>query len=92
MKIQQMLSNNLGLDSSAIQMERVHWMGQFHKGRKRRKIFLKLVRLKDRHHILSSTKKLKGTNIYINEDFSDLVQQRKRELLPNNENTTEGEL
>lgn len=82
MKIQQMLSNNLGLDSSTIEMERVHRIGQFHEGRKPRKIVVKLLRLKDRQRILSSTKKLKGTNIYINEDFSDLVQQRRRELLP----------
>lgn len=82
MKIQQMLLNNLGLDSSTIEMERVHRIGQFHEGRKPRKIVVKLLRFKDRQRILFSTKKLKGTNIYINEDFSDLVQQRRRELLP----------
>lgn len=81
-KIQQVLSENLGLDGTKIEIERAHRMGQFQEGRKQRKIVVKFLRFKDRQRILFSAKKLKGTNIYINEDFSDVVQQRRRELLP----------
>lgn len=31
---------------------------------------------------MSSAKKLKGTNIFINEDFSEALQLRRKELLP----------
>lgn len=81
-KIQQVLSENLGLDGTKIEIERAYRMGQFQEGRKQRKIVVKFLRFKDRQRILFSAKKLKGTNIYINEDFSDVVQQRRRELLP----------
>lgn len=81
-KIQQMLSEKLGLDGSNIEIEKVHRLGKFQEGRRPRKIIVKLLRFKDRQRILSSTKKLKGTSIYVNEDFSDVVQQRRRELLP----------
>ncbi|XP_046711293.1 uncharacterized protein LOC124389821 isoform X1 [Silurus meridionalis] len=81
-KIQQVLAENLGLDGTKIEIERAHRMGQFQEGRKQRKIVVKFLRFKDRQHILFSAKKLKSTNIYINEDFSDVVQQRRRELLP----------
>ncbi|KAG1940185.1 hypothetical protein F2P79_016902 [Pimephales promelas] len=47
-----------------------------------RKILVKLLRIKDRELILSSAKKLKGTKIYINEDFSEAVQLRRKELWP----------
>lgn len=46
------------------------------------KIVVKLVRFKDRQSILSSAKKLKCTNIDINEDFSEAVQLWRKELLP----------
>ena len=31
---------------------------------------------------MANAKKLKGTNIYINEDFIDSVRKRRKELLP----------
>lgn len=44
------------------------------------KIMVNLLRLKDKQHILSSVKKQKGTSIYMNEDISGTVQQRRKEL------------
>lgn len=32
--------------------------------------------------VLQRAKNLKGTNVFINEDFTDVVQQKKKELLP----------
>ncbi|CAJ1086377.1 uncharacterized protein LOC124389821 isoform X1 [Xyrichtys novacula] len=57
-------------------------LGHFQKGRKPKKTAVKFLKFKDGQRILSSTKKLKGTNIHTNEGFSDVVQQRRRELLP----------
>ena len=42
---------------------------------------VKLWWFKDRQSICSSAKKLKGTNVYINEDFSEAVELRRKELL-----------
>lgn len=80
-KIQQMFSTNLGLDGK-IETERVQRMGQYQEGGRPRRIMVNLLRLKDKQRILSSAKKLKGTNIYINEDFSGAVLQRIKELWP----------
>lgn len=65
-----MLSKDLGLDGTNM------------KGGRPRKIVVKLLRIKDRELNLSSAKKLKGTKIYINEDFSEAVQLRRKELWP----------
>jgi len=80
-KVQHMFSNKLGLDGK-IEIERVQRMGQYQEGGRPRRIMVNLLRLKDKQCILSSTKKLKGTNIYINEDFSGAVLQRRKELWP----------
>lgn len=53
-----------------------------HRVRKPRQIVVKLLYYKDKQKILSQTKKLKGTQIYINEDFSDLITKKKKKLLP----------
>lgn len=82
LKVQQMFSSNLELDCTKIEMERVQRIGQYQEGGRPRKIMVNLLRLKDKQHILSSVKKLKGTNIYINEDFSGAVQQKRKELWP----------
>ena len=63
-------------------IERAQRLGQFQERGRPRKIVVKLLRIKDRELILSSAKKLKGTRIYINEDFSEAVQLRRKELWP----------
>lgn len=79
-----MLSSNLGVNGTNIDIEHAKRIGQYKEGGKPRKIVVKLLRFKDRQCILSSTKKikLKGTNIYINSVFSEAVQRRRKELLP----------
>lgn len=49
---------------------------------KPRPIVAKFLRFKDRSTVLEKAKKLKGTNIFINEDFTEAVQQKRRDLLP----------
>lgn len=63
LKVQHMFSSNLELDCTKIEMERVQRIGQYQEGGRPRKIMVNLLRLKDKPHILSSVKKLKGTNI-----------------------------
>lgn len=47
-----------------------------------RPVVASFLRFKDRSAVLESAKKLRGTNIFINEDFTEAVRQRRRELLP----------
>uniref|UniRef100_A0A3B5LSP2 B30.2/SPRY domain-containing protein n=1 Tax=Xiphophorus couchianus TaxID=32473 RepID=A0A3B5LSP2_9TELE len=47
-----------------------------------RPIVVKFLRYKDRSTILQSTKALKGSKIFINEDFTDAVRKRRAELMP----------
>lgn len=81
-KVRDILSSKLGLDDSEMEIERAHRIGQYQEGGKPRKVVVKLLRLKDKQTIMSSAKRLKGTNIFINEDFSEALQLRRRELLP----------
>lgn len=81
-KVREMFSKNLGLDGIHMDIERAQRLGQFQERGRPRKIVVKLLRIKGRELILSSAKKLKGTRIYINEDFSEAVQHRRKELWP----------
>lgn len=81
-KVREMFSKNLSLDGTNMDIERAQRLGQFQERGRPRKIVVKLLRIKDRVLILSSAKKLKGTKIYINEDFSEAVQLRRKELWP----------
>lgn len=81
-KVQKMLSSNLGLDTTKIEVDRAHRVGHYEVGGRPRRVMVRLIRHKDKQQILSSAKKLKGTKIFINEDFSEAVLQRRRELWP----------
>lgn len=45
-------------------------------------MIVKLLHYKNKEKILKQAKKLKGTKFFINEDFSERVRQRRKELLP----------
>lgn len=64
----------------AIELDRAHRTGK-PGSEKPRPIVARLLRYKDRTEILQWTKALKGTNIYINEDFADTVRRKRRELM-----------
>ena len=71
------------IDHRQIEIERAHHSGKpASMSNKPRPITVKLLRHKDKLSILAKAKTLKGSNIYINEDFSDTVRQKRRELLP----------
>lgn len=81
-KVRHMITSRLGLDGVNMELERAHRIGQYQEGGRPRKIMVKLLRFKDKQMILSTAKKLKGSNIYINDDFSEALLQKRRELWP----------
>lgn len=81
-KVRTIMETNMGLDAKNIEFERAHRIGHYQEGGRPRQVIVKLLRFKDKQTILSCARKLKGTNIFINEDFSEAVQIKRRELLP----------
>lgn len=43
---------------------------------------VKFLRYKDKMAVLGKTKDLKGTNIYVNENYTETVRQKRKELIP----------
>ncbi|CAH1245985.1 Hypp7624 [Branchiostoma lanceolatum] len=76
------MKEKLNLDRMNIEIERAHRNGRFQDGGRLRPIVAKLLRYKDRDTIIQRAKYLKGSNIYINEDFSEKVRQKRKELIP----------
>lgn len=82
-KVRKLMSENLKLDPRKIELERAHRTGKSSETATRpRPIVVKFLRYKDKVEVLSLAKELKGTNIYINEDFSEAVRQKRKDLLP----------
>lgn len=86
--VKDILVSKLGL-SQDIELERVHRIARKESsdggpsvGNKPRGIIVKFLRFKDRSMVLANAKKLKGSDIYINEDFIDSVRKKRKELMP----------
>lgn len=81
-KVRKVLSQKLQL-TREIEVERAHRTGRPKaEGDKPRPIVIKFLRHKDRAAVLQKAKCLKGTNIYINEDYTDHVRMKRKELMP----------
>ena len=80
-KIMKILKENLQLQHK-VEVERAHRTGKPGGGDRPRPIAVKLLRYKDREAILQRAKSLRGTKIFINEDFTDAVRQKRKELMP----------
>ncbi|KAI8517875.1 hypothetical protein Bbelb_038920 [Branchiostoma belcheri] len=79
-KVKEVLRNKLRLNTDNIEIERAHRNGK--PGDRPRPIVVKLLRYKDKQNILRQAKMLKGTQIFINEDFSDKIRQKRKDLQP----------
>jgi hypothetical protein len=77
-KVQSLFANKLGL--TGIDIERAHRIGSRKDGRSRT-VVLNLLRYKDKVKILQESHKLKGTNTYVNEDFSHETVVIRKKLL-----------
>lgn len=76
-KVKELFSQNLQVHG--VEIERVHRVGEKKQDR-HRTIVMKLLKYKDKERIMKNVKKLKGTEIYINEDFSAETLQKRKEL------------
>ncbi|XP_035663791.1 protein unc-13 homolog C-like [Branchiostoma floridae] len=81
-KVRDLLKEKLKLDPKQIEIERAHRNGRFQDGGRPRPIVAKLLRFKDKDTIIKRAKYLKGSTIYMNEDFSEKVRQKRKELIP----------
>ncbi|KAL7388285.1 hypothetical protein ABVT39_010756 [Epinephelus coioides] len=80
-KIMEILKEKLQLQHK-VEVERAHRTGKPGGGDRPRPIAVKLLRYKDREAILQRAKSLRGTKIFINEDFTDAVRQKRKDLMP----------
>ncbi len=71
-----MINERLHLDSSQMVIERTHRTGNpsLYSGKRPRTIVIKFLRYKDKMAFLGKAKDLKGTNIYMNEDYTEAVR------------------
>ena len=67
------------LEIENVKIERAHRTGRTNE-EKTRTIVCKLLDYKDKLKIMQNRKKLKGTNIYINEDFSKETREHRKKL------------
>ena len=76
-KVRKIISDQLGVED----MQRCHRAGNKN-GNKDRPIVCKLLRDKKKEEILRNARKLKGTNIYIEQDFSTRTRNIRNSLKP----------
>ena len=65
-------------------IERAHRTGNpsGYSGKRPRPIMIKFLRYKDKMDVLGKAKDLKGTKIYVNEDYTEAVRLKRKELIP----------
>ena len=82
-KIKEIICSKLGIETSNYTIERAHGVGRArNSSSKPQPIVAKFANQKIRNAVLNEKKHLKGTNIFIREDFSDKVLAKRRELVP----------
>ena len=79
-KVVKILKDNLGFQKTPA-IERAHRTGSTSSNKSSRTVVVKFASYKDREAILRKRKMLKGTSIYVNEDLSDRVMERRRDQL-----------
>lgn len=67
------VKDKLKMDPWKIEIESTHRNGRYQQGIRPHLIVAKLLRFKDKEAILQRVKYLKGSNIYINKNFSETV-------------------
>lgn len=81
-KAKKLFADHLKMDPKMVEIEQAHRTGKYTANGQPRPVIVKLLRYKGKEEILKQAKKLKGTNFFINKDFSERVHQRRKELLP----------
>lgn len=80
-KVKNVLKDNLDLNQDEIEIERAHRVGPKREG-KTRSIVAKFLNYKDREKVFKSKRQLKGSGIFIREDLSERVLNKRKALLP----------
>ncbi|KAL7383189.1 hypothetical protein ABVT39_006110 [Epinephelus coioides] len=81
-KVKDIIKQKLQLQRE-IEVERAHRTGKPIADRDRpRSIVVKFLRFKDKAAVMQRAKNLKGTKIFINEDYTDAVRLKRKELMP----------
>ena len=76
-KVRKLLTEKLQINNRTTELERTHRTGRPPSSSTRpRPIVVKFLHHKDKLEVLSKAKALKGTNIFINEDFPEAVAKR----------------
>ena len=81
-KIRDLLSSKFSISTDEFSIERAHRMGRSESASKHRQIVTKFQNLKTKEAILKNKKYLKGTNMFVREDFSEKILAKRKELLP----------
>ena len=81
-KLKELISTYMPEVRDDVVIERAHGVGKTRPSEaKPRKIVARFFNYKDRETILKAKKNLHGTNIFINEDYSDRVMKKRNDLM-----------
>ena len=82
-KVKYLISSHMPEVGGDIVIERAHRVGRRSSAEsKPRKIVARFLNYKDRESVLKAKKKLRGTNVFVNEDYSDRVIKKRMDLMP----------
>ena len=81
-KIKQLISRHMPEVGTDLVIERAHRVGRPRSDSKPRKIVARFLNYKAREAVFKAKKKLHGTNMFVNEDYSDRVIKKRTELMP----------
>ena len=81
-KIKHLISSHMPEVGTDFVIERAHRVGRPRSDSKPRKIVARFLNYKDREAVFKAKKKLHGTNMFVNEDYSDRVIKKRTELMP----------
>ena len=81
-KIKHRISSHMPEVGTDFVIERAHRVGRPRSDSKPRKIVAPFLNYKDREAVFKAKKKLHGTNMFVNEDYSDRVLKKRTELMP----------
>ena len=81
-KIKHLISSHMPEVGTDFVIERAHRVGRPRSDSKPRKIVARFLNYKDRGAVFKTKKKLHGTNMFVNEDYSDRVIKKRTELMP----------
>lgn len=82
-KVKYLISSHMPEVVGDIVIKRAHRVGRRSSAEsKPRKIVARFLNYKDRESVLKAKKKLRGTNVFVNEDYSDRVIKKRMDLMP----------